>query len=45
MGEALTRKNDIEDRWRDYFGLLNSDEIREVGEGASSEKIGENENS
>ena len=32
MGEELTRENDTEGRWKEYFvQLLNSDEIREEG--------------
>ena len=31
MGEELTRENNIEGRWKEYFvQLLNDDEIREV---------------
>ena len=44
MGEDLTRENDREGRWKEYFvQLLNGDEIREVGVGVWRERIGEYE--
>ena len=44
MGEELTRENDIESRWKNYFvQLLNGDEIREVGGDIRRESIRENE--
>ena len=42
MGEELTRENDIEGRWKEYFvQMLNGDEIREVGRDIRREIIGE----
>ena len=44
MGEELTRENDIEGRWKEYFvQLQNGDEIREVGGDIRKDRIGENE--
>ena len=44
MREELTRENDIEGSWKEYFvQLLKGDEIREVGEDIRRENIGENE--
>ena len=44
VGEELTRENDIEGRWKEYFvQLLNGDEIREVGGDIRRVRIGENE--
>ena len=44
MGEELTRENDIEGRWKEYFvQLLNGDEIREVGGDIRRKRIGKNE--
>ena len=44
VGEELTRENDIEGRWKEYFvQLLNDDEIREVGGDVRRETIGDNE--
>ena len=41
IGEEVTRENDIEVRWREYFvQLLNGDEISEVG---VRKRIGGNE--
>ena len=44
MGEELTRENDIEGRWKDYFvQLLKGDEMGEVGGDIRRERIVENE--
>ena len=44
MGEELTRENDTEGRWKEYFvQVLNSDEISEVRGDIRRERIGENE--
>ena len=44
MGGELTRENDNEGRWKEYFvQLLNGDEIREIGGHVRSETIGYNE--
>ena len=42
MGEELTRGNDTEVSWREYFvQLVHSDEIREVGGDVRRARIGE----
>ena len=44
MGEELTRENDNEGRWKEYFiQLLNGDEITEVGGDVRRVRIGDNE--
>ena len=42
MGDELTRENDIEGRWKEYFvQLLNGDKIREVGVEGCKERMRE----
>ena len=44
LGEELTRENDIEGRWKEYFvQVLNGDEIREAEGNVRRARIEENE--
>ena len=43
MGEELTRENDIEGRWKEYFVQLLNGEIREVEGHVRRGRIGEDE--
>ena len=44
MGKELTRENDTDGRWKEYFvKLLNGDEVRDVEGDIRRESFGENE--